>query len=207
MKEQIKSLTRQEGPEEDELVLKAQSGDKHAFEELVRQNQQKILSLCFRLLGDAQAAEELAADAFAESYRSLKKFKRKAQFGTWLYRIALNLGYNRLRKATRERRLFDSPNEATAHLQDQTLPSEVATSRPNPLETLEQDELRSQIRSTLARLSKDQAQILILRDVECLSYAEVSELLKCSLGTVMSRLSRAREAFRKKWNQHSYLRD
>ena len=207
MKEEIKVSFQQESSEEDELILKAQAGDRRAFEELVLQNQQKIISLCYRLLGDTQAAQELAADAFAESFRSLKKFRRKAQFGTWLYRIALNLGYNRLRRAKRERKLFVSRDASETdvgaiHESPLQIEAEAASGpQPNPLETLEQDELRRQIRSVLAQLSKDHAQILILHDVEDLSYAELAEVLNCSPGTVMSRLSRAREGFRKKWNQ------
>src|SRR3989338_1121293 len=94
--------------EESELITLAQSGDRKAFEELVALHQTKILALAYRLLGDVREARELAADTFAEAFRALKRFRREAKFGTWLYRIALNLGFKRLRKMGRERALFVS---------------------------------------------------------------------------------------------------
>jgi RNA polymerase sigma-70 factor (ECF subfamily) len=187
----------QESLGDEALVVRAQSGDKKAFESLVLRHQSKILNLCFRLIGRTQASEDLAADIFAEAFRSLKQFQRKSKFGTWLYRIALNLSYRHLKILARERALF-VPSESTE--EEETI-SELPSREPNPEERLRAQETIGQVRRVLLELSRDQAQILILHDVESCSYAEVSEILRCPIGTVMSRISRAREAFRRKWNQ------
>lgn len=183
---------------DEELVLRAQAGSRQAFEELIRRHQTKILNLCYRLLGAVGETRELVSDAFAEAFRSLKHFRRESKFETWLYRIALNITFTHLRRRSRERNRFVHEDQASQEEPRQ----ELAVSRsPDPLETLEAEETRNQIRLVLLKLSREHAQILILHDVEELSYEEVAKVLSCPVGTVMSRLSRAREAFRKKWNQ------
>ena len=183
-----------------ELVDLAQQGDRSAFEVLIRRYQAKILSLCCRLIGNAQEARELAADVFAEAYQSLPRFRGESKFSTWLYRIASNRSFSRLREMVRDRNRFVN--------QETDLDSDVGagfkpalTFKEHPLHQLELEETKVKIRLVLSKLDKNHAQILLLHDLEELSYAEVGEVLGCPMGTVMSRLSRAREAFRKKWNQ------
>ena len=193
-----KSVTTE--PTDEHLVIRAQAGDRGAFEELIRRHQTKILNLCYRLLGAVGETQELASDAFAEAFRSLKHFRRESKFETWLYRIALNITFTHLRRRSRERNLFVHEDQAGQEEPRQ----ELAVSRaPDPLETLEAEETRKQIRLVLSQLSREHAQILILHDVEEFSYDEISEMLRCPIGTVMSRLARARDAFRKKWNRIS----
>ena len=182
--------------EDRELVRLVQSGDKAAFEILIRRHQDKILNLCFRLLGQAGSARELAGDIFAEAFRSISGFQGRSEFGTWLYRVGLNRVYAHIRRTVRKRS-FEEP----LILPDQNQEREVPAETVHPLEALELEEKRFRIRKVLAGLSKDHAQMLILHDVEGRSYEEMSELLEIPIGTVMSRLSRAREAFRKKWNK------
>jgi RNA polymerase sigma-70 factor (ECF subfamily) len=193
-----------------ELVDLAQRGDRSAFEALIRRYQAKILSLCSRLIGRSEEARELAADVFAEAFQSLPRFRKESKFSTWLYQIASNRSFSRLREIVRDRKRFvvqetDSderagfssiqPGGSAANFGGKPAPAD------HPIHQLEQEETKSRIRLVLARLGKDQAQILLLHDLEELSYAEISEILGCPIGTVMSRLSRARQAFRKKWNQ------
>lgn len=177
------------------LVRMVQSGDRPAFEILIKRHQGKVLNLCFRLLGQVEGARELAGDIFAEAFRSLSSFRGDSEFGTWLYRVALNQVYAHIRRAARRRSLEEPLS--TDQNQEQASPADTV----HPLESLALDEKRFQIRQVLAALSKDHAQILILHDVEGLSYEEISELVRLPAGTVMSRLSRAREAFRKRWNK------
>ena len=180
------------------LASLAQQGDRGAFEALVKVHQKKILNTCYRLVGYSVDARELAADTFAEAFRSLKNFRQESRFGTWLYRIALNLCFQHLRQKTRSRRLLVGEGEQT--LENQT--AGIASAKTQlASEALEWEETMVTVRETLAEISKPHAEILILCDIEGLSYAEVSKLLRCPPGTVMSRLSRAREAFRKVWNQ------
>lgn len=181
-----------------QLSTLAQQGDRSAFETLVKRHQKKILNACYRLVGYSEDARELAADTFAEAFRSLKSFRQEAQFGTWLYRIALNLCFQHLRQKTRTRRLMVDTSEEALESQTEGIAS--AKSRLAS-EALEWEETMGTVRQTLAKISKPHAEILIMCDIEGLSYAEVSKLLGCPAGTVMSRLSRARDAFRKVWNQ------
>ena len=184
-----------------ELVAYAQAGDRDAFQALVLRHQSKILNLCYRLLGNPDEAKEAAADVFADAFGSLSKFRRESKFGTWLYRIAMNLCFTRLRKITESRARF-IPNDPTG--EEGAAPTlQIPSQAANPLEMLAQGETKHQIQIVLSKLSKDHAQILILHDIENLSYVEISEVIDCPPGTVMSRLARAREAFRKKWNQFS----
>ncbi len=189
--------SEQKGQFPDQAVVRlVQSGDRNAFEILVKRHQSKILNLCYRLLGETGGARELAADIFAEAFRSIRSFRGSSQFGTWLYRIGLNRVYSYLRHAARKRTL-EEPLIPPDQNQERSLPAESV----HPLESLELDEQRLRIRQVLAALSKDHAEILILHDIEGLSYEEIGELVRLPGGTVMSRLSRAREAFRKKWNR------
>ena len=182
---------------DDQLVELAQRGDRSAFEVLIRRYQSKILSLCCRLVGNTREARELAADVFAEAYQSLPRFRREAKFSTWLYQIASNRSFSRLRKIVRNRRLFVQPESDSEEGGAAELPSHV----PHPIQQLELEETKAKIRLVLSKLKEDQARILLLHDLEELPYLEIAEILGCPAGTVMSRLSRAREAFRKKWNQ------
>lgn len=182
------------------LVVRAQAGDREAFGELIRRRQKKILNLCYRLIGESRTAEELAADVFAEAYRSLRRFHRKAKFETWLYRIALNLNFHYLRSQQRKRILFPEFGKASLD-EENDVSTQAVSNAPNPRESLERQELTDRIRLVLSRLSEEHAHILILHDIEGLSYEEASHCLNCPIGTVMSRLARARAAFRKKWNQ------
>ena len=189
------------GMTDGELVELAQRGDRSAFETLIRRYQSKILSLCCRLIGNVHEARELAADVFAEAYQSLPRFRGESKFSTWLYRIASNRSFSRLREIVRDRNRFvqqeSDSDDAGAVREPPLQPSQIS----HPIHQLELEETKAKIRLVLSKLDKDRAQILVLHDLEELPYQEVSEVLKCPIGTVMSRLSRAREAFRKKWNQ------
>jgi RNA polymerase sigma-70 factor, ECF subfamily len=190
--------SRNAGMTDEQLVELAQRGDRSAFDVLIRRHQSKILSLCCRLIGNHHQARELAADVFAEAFQSLPKFRQESKFTTWLYRIASNRSFSCLRKFSRDRRLFVRQEEDSEERSSQ---GEFETRSQHPVRELEREETKAQIRLVLSKLAKDQAEILMLHDLEELSYAEIAEILSCPAGTVMSRLSRAREAFRRKWNQ------
>lgn len=186
-------------PQEDEtLVASAKEGDRQAFEVLVKRHQKKILNVCYRTVGYSDEARELAADVFAEAFCSLKQFRSQAKFGSWLYRIALNLCFQHLHKKAKERRLIVEPDEKVS---ETPLSESIAGRQRLASEALAWEETLGDIRLTLSKISKGHAEILVLCDIEEFSYSEVAQLLGCPEGTVMSRLSRAREAFRKVWNE------
>lgn len=178
------------------LVKKAQNNDLSAFEELVRLFQNRIYSLCVRLAGNHADAQDLAQEAFIRGYRALGSFRNEADFGTWLHRITVNVWLNFRRK--------NSAHQVVVYLDEPyqggdggEIRREAAAEESDPLQLLEQDEFRGLIRAALDSLSDEHRAVMVLREIEGYSYEEVSRMLGCSLGTVKSRLSRAREVMRR----------
>lgn len=178
------------------LVKKAQNNDLSAFEELVRLFQNKIFTLCVRLAGNHADAQDIAQEAFIKAYRALGSFRNESDFGTWLHRITVNVWLNFRRK---------NGGRATISLDDpyvgesgDEIHREVACSDSDPLRELEEKEFRHLVRAALDGLSDEHRAVLVLREIEGYSYEEVSRMMGCTLGTVKSRLSRAREVMRRK---------
>jgi len=178
------------------LVTKAKNNDVLAFEELVHIYQNKVYALCFKLSGNSSDAQDLAQEAFISAYRSLGNFRNEADFGTWLHRIAVNtwLNLNRKNKGTNIVYL-DEPYQWN---ENDALQREVPAEDGDPLRSLEEKEFRTLVQSVLLGLTKDHRAVIMLRDVEGYSYEEVSRMLGCSLGTVKSRINRAREVMRQR---------
>lgn len=175
------------------LIHRAQKNDLAAFEELVLLYQDRVFALAVRLLGNQADAQDLAQEVFIRAYRSLPGFRGEADFGTWLHRIAVNLWLNGRRRG----------NVSTVSL-DQPLPTgegevlrEVPTLEGEPESMLMERELGELLQESLDALPKEQKAVLVLRELEGQTYEEIAAVLKCSLGTVRSRLSRARQALRR----------
>ena len=178
------------------LVKKAQNNDLSAFEELVRLYQNKVYSLCNHLAGNHADAQDLAQEAFIRAYRAIGSFRNEADFGTWLHRITVNVWLNLKRKKNGQQPLsLDEPHRGS---DGGEIGREVASEDGDPLRALEEKELRGLVRVALDSLSEEHRAVLVLREIEGYSYEEVSRMLGCSLGTVKSRLSRAREAMKRK---------
>lgn len=176
------------------LVKKAQLNDLHAFDELVRLYQKKVYNLCYHFTGNHDDAQDLAQEAFIRAYKALGSFRNEADFGTWLHRITLNVWLNIKRKNTRQTVSLDEPYDSD---NGSSIQREVAASSGDPLEALEEKEFRGLVRSALNTLSGEHRAVLVLREIEGYSYEEIANLLGCSLGTVKSRISRAREVLRR----------
>lgn len=180
---------------EQELVARAKSGDTDAFAQLVEANQNRIYSLALRMVGNPEDAADLAQEAFLSAWRGLERFQGEAAFSTWLYRLASNACIDFLRKEKRKRAaggvlsLDDTEEGATLDLPDYDA---------DPHRQLEQSEVRRAIADGLAGLSPEHRNVLTLREISGLSYAEIADLLGLEEGTVKSRISRARLALRKK---------
>lgn len=174
------------------LVGLAQRGDLQAFEELVQLYQNRILSYCFQLSGNFEDAHDLAQEVFVQAFRSLKSFRREADFGTWLRRITLNQWINMQRRNKIVTFSLDEPLSTEEGIFER----EIAADQDNPLERLEQEEFADLIRKALLKLAPEFRTVLILRDMEDYSYDEIAQILECSLGTVKSRLNRARRYLR-----------
>lgn len=180
---------------EQELVTLAKQGNQDVFAQLVQANQNKIYSLALRMTGNPEDSADLAQEAFLRAWRNLSSFQEGSSFSTWLYRLTSNLCIDFLRKEKRRRAAVTTislDNDDT----DDSPPIEIADHRFTPETEVERRELRAAMSRALHNLSEDHRQILILREVEGLSYTEIAEALELEEGTVKSRIARARISLR-----------
>jgi RNA polymerase sigma-70 factor (ECF subfamily) len=174
---------------DEQLVARAQAGDTRAFELLVRKYQHKIVQLVSRLVGDADAPD-VTQETLIRAYRALNGFRGQSAFYTWLYRIGINTAKNHL--VSRSRRPSDQDIDvADAELYGHT---EHLSDVDTPEAMLLTDEIREKVEQTINKLPADLRQAITLRELEGLSYEEIAEAMDCPIGTVRSRIFRAREA-------------
>ncbi len=174
-----------------QLVERAQGGDKHAFELLVAKYQRRLGRLISRFVRDAAEAEDVTQEAFIKAYRALPAFRGDSAFYTWLYRIGINTAKNHLLALGRRAptsTTFDS--EEAEEFEDAALLHEVAT----PENELMSKQVVAVVNASLQQLPEDLRMALTLREIEGLSYEEIAEVMNCPIGTVRSRIFRAREA-------------
>lgn len=175
-----------------DLIAKSCSGDLDAFEALVKKYQQKVYTIAYRLLGNHADANDIAQEAFIKIYRSLPKFRGDSSFQTWLYHIVTNTCRDQLRKKRLKLLdLHDNFDEVESKSLDTT-----GTGENDPETALIQKENQSDIQQCLNALSLEHRMVLILREIQGFSYEEIAKHLDCNLGTVKSKLSRARSAFK-----------
>lgn len=176
---------------EQELVHSTRKGDSMAFGELMQAHQDKIYTLCYRMTGNAEDAADLTQEVFLSAWRSLSRFQEQSSFGTWIYRMATNASIDFLRREKRRQVLSMTMEEDSEERQAQ-----VPDERYSPHRLLEQKEARQAVADALAALSPEHRQVLVLREMEGLSYQEIGQLLGLEEGTVKSRIARARLALR-----------
>ena len=185
-------------PEDAALVRAFQAGNKASFDELVLRHKDRLFNLCFRFLGDYQEANDSAQEVFVKIYRSLKRFRLESAFSTWLYRIAVNTCKNKLKSSEyrRKKKMVHLDNPGTVEGKTHVL--EMRDDTQSPLLELERKERLNLIRRAIDSLPPAQKMVVVLRDLEELSYEDIANITGYSLGTVKSRLSRARLDLRKK---------
>lgn len=173
-----------------ELVRRCKENDREAFREIVERYQRKAVAIALGMLHDREDALEVAQEAFAKVFTSIKQFKEEASFYTWLYRIVVNLAIDRQRQKGRQPLLErEEPGAGSVDLVE-TLPAEETA---DPYEKVKDKELRERIWNAIDELTPSHKAVILLREVEGLSYEEISEILQCSRGTIMSRLHYARK--------------
>lgn len=176
-----------------ELVEKAKKGDQGAFEQLVLDNQNRVYSLALRLLGDREEAADLAQEAFVKAWQGLSSFQGESSFSTWVYRLTTNVCIDHLRKKKRREAV-----EPAVSLDDEDSGwAEPADWEGDPQKQLERSERGKALARALERLPEWQRRALVLRELSGLSYQEIGQALELDIGTVKSRISRARLALRK----------
>jgi RNA polymerase sigma-70 factor (ECF subfamily) len=178
-------------PSDEQLVAAFQSGDVTAFDGLVRRWESKIRGAIYRVLGSEDEARDLAQEAFLKAYRALPGFKGQAKFSSWLYQIALNLCRDRLRRrrgrpdvsldALREEGAADSPDRG-----------------PSPLELAQTWDLSRRVADAVAALPPEQREVLVLKEYQELTFAEIAEVLDIPLSTVKTRLYRGLDQVRRR---------
>jgi RNA polymerase sigma-70 factor (ECF subfamily) len=177
---------------QDALLIKDfQGGDRAAFDKLVLRHKDKLFNLCYSFLGDYEEANDSSQEAFIKAYQGLKKFRFESSFSTWLYRIAVNTCTNKVKSlANRQKKMTSSLDNPGGMDEKRSL--EIRDDAPTPLMELEEKERQALIRRAIDQLPPEHKAVITLRDIEGLSYEEIAEITGSNLGTVKSRLSRAR---------------
>ncbi len=173
-----------------ELVRRVQLGDKKAFDALVLKYQQKIVKLVNRYVRDQDEALDVAQETFIKAYRALPNFRGESAFYTWLYRIAINTAKNHL--VSQGRRPPTSDIDADEAVQYE--PGARLRDYDNPEQLAHRDQVERVIYETIDSLPEDLRTAIVLREMEGLSYEEIAQAMECPIGTVRSRIFRAREA-------------
>ena len=176
------------------LVERAVAGDQGAFELLVIKYQRRIQRLIGRLVRDVDLVEDIAQETFIRAYRALHQFRGEAQFYTWLYRIAVNTAKKFLMELKRDPTVSHSAAQSDEDGDETSWPGNELISDETPESVLAAKEIATAVNDALQALPQDLREALTLREIEGLSYEEIADLMNCPIGTVRSRIFRAREA-------------
>jgi RNA polymerase sigma-70 factor, ECF subfamily len=177
------------------LVERTVAGDQKAFELLVLKYQRRIERLIGRMVRDTDLVEDIAQETFIRAYRALAQFRGEAQFYTWLYRIAVNTAKKALVDLKRDPLVSETALRGGGEEEDETSAVEnELTTAETPETVLAAKEIASAVNSAMEALPEELRQAVTLREIEGLSYEEIAEVMNCPIGTVRSRIFRAREA-------------
>jgi len=177
-----------------ELVRRVQKGDRHAFDLLFSRYQHKILNLVSRYLRDREDVEDVAQEAFIKAFRALPRFRGESAFYTWLYRIAINTAKNHIVARSRRPPGVDVDVEDAEFMEG----TDALRESESPEAALARDELSAAIDLAISQLPDDLRSAVTLREFDGLSYEQIAEIMDCPVGTVRSRIFRAREAIDKR---------
>jgi len=182
--------------EDGDLVVRSQRGEIDAFESLVIKHQKKMLNLAYRMTGNYDDACDIVQDAFVAAYKGIGGFQRKSRFSTWLSTITMNLARNRLRQVATEQQRHGLSLDVPLLTQDGEVRLELPSSAPTALEQIERHELQRGVQECINALEEEFRAVVVLRDIQGYAYEEISEVLQLAIGTVKSRLFRARAMLR-----------
>lgn len=192
MKEQVSTTTGLDGDTDEILVQQLQTGQKAAFTILVTRWQHRVYSQCYRMLGDVESAKDASQEIFVKLYKGIGSFQHQSSFATWLFRIISNHCSNKraynARHHLEQHDSVDNPESWHTELAD-----EQAT---EAITHLQHKDMQHIIQHALSMLSPDQREVLILRDIQDFSYEEIANILQSNLGTIKSRVHRARNALK-----------
>ena len=186
--------------EEARTVEQARAGDMAAFSRLVTEYQDRVLNACWRITGHYEDAQDLTQEAFLQALEKIDTFQQKASFYTWLFRIAVNLSISHRRRSARTTKLslHGGDGGASRNPRANDLASRVANASADPPNQLSAREVERCVVENLNQLDDDHRAVLVLRDIEAFDYQQIAEILEISIGTVKSRLHRARIGLRER---------
>jgi RNA polymerase sigma-70 factor (ECF subfamily) len=179
--------------EDTALVNAYLDGETRSFDVLVERYQTRLLNFVYRIVGDRERAEDLVQEVFVRVYRHLGRFDRSKKFSTWIYTIASNLAKNELRNRSRNPLVLFTSMTKGWEDEERPLEFEDPTSRPDDM--FRKRHVRELVESSVAQLPGHHREVFMLREIEGRSYEEIAEITHCNLGTVKSRLNRARNSF------------
>lgn len=181
------------------LVERFKKGDQAAFNELVLRYQKKVYLIAYGMIGDHQDAREKTQEVFLRVFRHLPSFEGSSSFYTWIYRITVNLCIDHYRRRKmRKSEYADKYDHAPTLVEETVFPTVSSASRETPTGRLLREELGAKIREAMDKLSPKHRQVLVLRELEGLSYQEIADVVGISIGTVMSRLFHARKQMQRR---------
>jgi RNA polymerase sigma-70 factor (ECF subfamily) len=194
--ERVKQPDAEDAASDQELLERCRAGDETAFDDLVVRHQQRAFNVAFQMLRDHEDATEVAQDAFVRIYRSVSGFRGECEFTTWLHRIVVNLARNKHRWWKRRGRQASVSLDHPMGTADGEVPLQVAANTDAPDAQAVKAEFAELLDRQMHELPRKLREVLVLRNVEDLSYEQIATVLHCSIGTVKSRIARAREALR-----------
>ncbi len=181
--------------DENKLIKKAQKGDADAFEKIISEYQNVVYSIAYRYTDNAEDAADMSQEIFLKMFRNINTFQFKSKLSTWIYRVATNTCIDLVKKTKNDRNTY-SIDDGYENSDGETKYNEIADDSSQPDIAVENGEIRDVINMAISRLSDDYRLVIILRDIQGLSYDEISEIVGCSVGTVKSRISRGRKNLR-----------
>lgn len=184
------------------LITKAQAGDPLAFEELISMHQKNIFSIAYRIAGNHEDASDMAQEVLIKIFRNLDQFKGNSKFSTWLYRVATNTCLD-MRKKIMKHSAYSLDQELETD--EGSILTEIQDDSPTPEQHAEQSVVQKAINTAISNLNDQHKKVIILRDVQGFSYEEIADMLSCSVGTVKSRINRARAQLKKILSQNKEL--
>lgn len=177
---------------ENELIIKAKSGDLEAYEKIIKLYEKKVFNIIYYMVKDENQIEDIAQEVFIKIYKNLHNFKGNSSIYTWIYRITINTCIDTLKKHKKVIYLEDTIKNKDG--EETKLQLEDNSKLPN--EIVEDNEIKEKLIKCIRKLPYEQSTIIILRDIKGFSYMEIAEILKLNLGTVKSKISRARSALK-----------
>lgn len=178
---------------EKDLIDKARNGDQDAFGQLVLTHQNRVYTLCVHMVTDREEAADLAQEAFLKAWRNLSSFQGESSFATWMHRLTTNICLDYLRKQARRQNI----SVAVSLDDEESTWSEPADHTQDPQRALEQEERKAALSRALGQLPEHHRRMLLMREVSGMSYQEIADAMDADLGTIKSRIHRAREHLRK----------